>query len=51
MIKDGGDDAETISTRKRRDQLTTKRGLTLSQVLNAVYQRHQLLHGLPAKTQ
>ncbi len=35
-IKEGGDDAETISPRKRRDQLTTKRRFTLSQVWNAV---------------
>jgi hypothetical protein len=49
-MKEGGDDAVTISTRKRRDQSTTKRRFTLSQVQNAAYKRHQLLHGLPART-
>ncbi len=51
-IREGGDDAETISTttRKTRDQSTTKRRFTLSQVQNAVYKRHRLLHGLPART-
>jgi hypothetical protein len=48
--KKGGDDAGTISTRKRRDQLTTKRRFTLPQVRNAVYKRRQLLNGLPAGT-
>jgi hypothetical protein len=49
-IKEGSDDAETSSTRKRRYQLTTKRRFTLSPVTNAEYNRHQLLHRLPAKT-
>jgi hypothetical protein len=49
-IKEGGDDEKTICTRKRRDQLTTKRRFTLSQVRNAVYKRCQLIHELPAGT-
>jgi hypothetical protein len=49
-MKEGGDDAKTISTRIRRDKLTTKRRFTLSQVRNAVYKRRQLLHGLPEGT-
>ncbi len=49
-IKEGGDDEETISTRKRRDQSTTKIRFTSSQVRNAVYKRRQLLHGLPEGT-
>jgi hypothetical protein len=43
-------DEEQFSTRKRRDQLTTKRRFTLSQVRNAVYKRRRLLHGLPEGT-
>ncbi len=39
-IKEGGIDAEIIYTRKRRDQLTTKRRFTSSQVRNAIYKRH-----------
>jgi hypothetical protein len=35
---------------KRRDQPTTKRRFTLSQVWNDVYKRRRLLHGLPAGT-
>jgi hypothetical protein len=35
---------------QRRDQLTTYRRFTLSQVGNAEYKRHQLLHGLPEGT-
>jgi hypothetical protein len=31
---------KTISTRKRRVKLTTKRRFTLSQVRDAVYKRH-----------
>ncbi len=38
-IKEGGGDAETVSTGKRRDQLTNKRRYTLSQVRKAVYKR------------
>ncbi len=36
---EAGDDAKTISTRKRRDQLTTKRRFTSSQVQNDIYTR------------
>jgi hypothetical protein len=50
MIKEGGDDAETNSTRKRRNKSTTKRRFTSSPVTNAEYKRPWLLHGLPART-
>jgi hypothetical protein len=49
-IKEGGDVAETNSTRKRRNQLNNKIRFKLSPVTNAAYKRHQLLHGLPART-
>ncbi len=49
-IKEGGDDAKTILTEKRRDKLTTKRRCTSTQVRNAVNKRRQLLHGLPEGT-
>jgi hypothetical protein len=41
---------QKLSLQKRRDQSTAKRRFTLSQVLNDVYKRRQLLHGLPAGT-
>jgi hypothetical protein len=45
-----GEDAETISTRKRRDQLTTKRRFKLLQVQNVLYKRLQSFNGLPTGT-
>jgi hypothetical protein len=35
---------------KEPNPLTTKKRFTSSQVPNAVYKRHQLLHGLPPRT-